>query len=540
MRYNKVRPIPSHRTPWSPSRRDVLRYGAAALAATAIAPLWTRRAAAQSVAFDYYISTTGSDGNPGTLASPWALSSLLSSSPNQSKMAGKAIGVIAGTYNVMTLLGISTYPGNEVMPTLLVVPGGASGSPTHLASCNSSGVYAPVGNASGQWAIINGQGTAANNSGGQTLLGSFGSNGGYITIDGLEVTGAYYHAIAAGYNIGGTFDGNRVAGVTIQNNYIHGVTNQIAQENPTGVTLYTCTGALVQNNYITNITDNSSRATCIETWNTDNTTIQFNTNIGSASQPGGIFIKNQGNYQNTVRYNYVDLTAAGGASNGVGGLNADLWGSASNTSSWYGNVVIADNPVWSNVIGSSPFPNTPERQLWYNNTFVGIPGAGDSIICRCGSPGTITFYNNICYSTSSNYGQLVTNVSALALSDYNLFNVLKLGLMPDGGGKIESAATQSYTSIASWAAALNSAVAGKDAHSISTAPTFVGGSPTLPALYYQLASGSAGKNAGSTNGQTSGSATDMGAWGNGASQIGASFAPGVSIAVPAAPVLSLS
>jgi hypothetical protein len=477
--------------------------------------------------FDYYISNTGSDSNLGTVASPWALTSLLSGSPNQTTMSGTSVGLIAGTYNVVTLLGISNYPGNEVMPPLLIVPGGSPGSPTRIASCNSSGVYAPVGNASGQWAILNGQGTATNNSGGQTLLGSFGSSAGNITIDGLEVTGAYYHAVASGFNIGGTFDGSRVSGVTIENNYIHGVTNQISQENPTGITLYTCTGALVQNNYITNITDNSSRATCIETWNTDNTVIQFNTNIGSASQPGGIFIKNQGNYQNTVRYNYVDLTAAGSASNGVGGLNADLWGTSSNTTSWYGNVVIADMPVWSNVIGVAAFPNTVENELFYNNTFVGIPGAGDAIACRCGAAATITFYNNICYSTSVTYGQWVTNISALALSDYNLFNILKLGLMPDGHYQIESGATISYTSFATWAAALASAVVGKDADSISTAPTFVGGTPTYPAQYYQLTSLSAGKNSGSTNGQTSGSSCDMGAWGGASppTQIGCNFVP---------------
>jgi hypothetical protein len=540
MRSHRTRSIPSRGSPWSPTRRDVLRYGGAALVATAIAPPLMRRVAAATVTFDYYISTTGSDSNPGTVAAPWALTSLLSSSPNQSKMAGKRIGVIAGTYSVMKLLGIASYPGNEVMPPLLFVPGGTSANQTVIASCNSSGVYAPVGNASGQWAIINGQGTASNNSGGQTLFGSFGSQSAYVTIDGFEVTGAYYHAIAAGNNIGGTFDGGRVAGVVIQNNYIHGVTNQIAQENPTGITLYTCTGALVHNNYIANITDNYSRATCIETWNTDNSVIQYNTNIGSSSQPGGIFIKNQGNYQNTVRYNHVDLTAAGTQSQGVGGLNADLWGSSSNTTSWYGNVVIAYNPVFSNIIGVAAFPNTAENQLWYNNTFVGIPGVGDSIITRCGAAGTITFYNNICYSTSVSIGELVTNVSALALSDYNLYSVLKLASMPNGQYAQEGQST-TYTSIASWATALSSAVVGKDAHSIvSTAPAFVGGSPALPAQYYQLASGSAGKNAGRTNGQASGSATDMGAWGNGATQIGASFAPGVSIAVPAAPALSVS
>jgi hypothetical protein len=473
--------------------------------------------------FDYYISTSGSDTNSGSLASPWALTSLLSSSGNQSKMVGKRIGVIAGTYNVMTLLSIGSYPGNEVMPPLLFVPGGNALNQTYIASCNSVGVYAPVGNSSGSWAILNGQGNSTNNSFGQTLFGSFGSQSAYVTIDGFEITGAYYHALAMGYNIGGTYDATRVAGVVLKNNYIHAVTNNISAENPTGITLYTCTGALVHNNYITNITDNFSRATCIETWNCDNCTIEYNTNIGSSSQPGGIFIKNQGNYQNTVRFNHVDLTAAGTAVNGVGCYNADLWGTAQNVTQWYGNIGIGNMAVWNNIVDIDPTTSV-EQQLWYNNTFVGIPGSGDANVSRCSDGQCITWYNNICSSSSSNYGQLVTNISSLVLSDFNLYNALKLGTMPNGDYHIEGGSTLSYTSIASWTATLSPAPTGADTHSITTAPTFAGGSPTYPSQAYQLTNTSAGKGVGSSTGLAGGNPVDMGAWGLG-QQPGCNFVP---------------
>ena len=44
--------------------------------------------------FDYYIATTGSDTNPGTLASPWAITGINS---KQATYAGKRLGIVAGT-----------------------------------------------------------------------------------------------------------------------------------------------------------------------------------------------------------------------------------------------------------------------------------------------------------------------------------------------------------------------------------------------------------------------------------------------------------
>jgi hypothetical protein len=45
--------------------------------------------------FDYYISTSGSDSNPGTLASPWAITSLQVTNSNFSRFDGVGIGCIA-------------------------------------------------------------------------------------------------------------------------------------------------------------------------------------------------------------------------------------------------------------------------------------------------------------------------------------------------------------------------------------------------------------------------------------------------------------
>ena len=71
-------------------------------------PAWMTTANAQTATtFDFYISTNGDDGNPGTVSSPWAITSLISNSPNNSKIAGKRVGLIAGTYNVAGTAGVS-------------------------------------------------------------------------------------------------------------------------------------------------------------------------------------------------------------------------------------------------------------------------------------------------------------------------------------------------------------------------------------------------------------------------------------------------
>jgi hypothetical protein len=526
------------------SRREFLRYGGGVVGASLLAPFWPRDAVAQGAptTFDFYISTTGSDTNAGTLAAPWAITSLLSGSPNQSKMAGKRVGVIAGTYSVMTLAGISAYPGSYAQAYLLV-PGGSSSSPTMLASCNAQGVYAPVGNSSGQWAVLDGQGTSSSNPNGQPLLGGIGSAYSYLTIDGFEIINAYYHPIAVGYETGGySLITKRNAGITIQNNYIHTFTNSLGGANATGITLYATTGAVVQNNYITAVSDTTNRATAIECWNTDTVMIEYNTVISTSNQQvGGIFIKNQGGYNNTVRFNFVDLTLSGTGVSGSGGICIDDTGGAGTIDYIYNNIVIADNPVFSYAISVGGWPNTQNGQVWYNNTFVGIPGSSSVFFVRYGASGTITHYNNI-YSVTSVGFRGTFNTSgaggggtcALALSDYNCFQTVSLGLTANGSNGTPTL----YTSLSGWASALAAATVGKDAHSLTVNPQFAatGSGPA----YYQLAAGSPCAGKGSTTGTTSGSGTDMGGWGNGATQIGASFGPGGtnSVPVPNSPTLT--
>src|SRR5580704_11664506 len=120
------------------TRRTLLKRGGCAALATAV-PMLIRTARAQASSFNYYISPTGSDSNPGTLASPWSINAI---NTRQSTYAGKSVGVMAGTYNIFALCQALASSGSQ-QTAALSVNGGTAGSPTLIASCNASGVYTP-------------------------------------------------------------------------------------------------------------------------------------------------------------------------------------------------------------------------------------------------------------------------------------------------------------------------------------------------------------------------------------------------------------
>ena len=183
MRKSRVRVTPKiDARSWS--RREVLARGAGVASILALPGLWRPKAwGAQAAPFDYFISTTGNDTNPGTLAAPWALTSFNVSHANNAKMAGKRIGIIAGNYSITTS-AFSTANANEY--NLLSIPAGTAANPTYVASCDTSGNY------SARAATLTWQGGATNNGiigcapveGGQD-----GSLSSYITIDGLRISG---------------------------------------------------------------------------------------------------------------------------------------------------------------------------------------------------------------------------------------------------------------------------------------------------------------------------------------------------------------
>ena len=521
------------------SRREFLQYGAVAAGSSLLAPLWPPIAAAATVTtFDYYISPTGADTNAGTLAAPWAITALRN---NAATYAGKRVGIIAGYYPVMTIAGLTSYSsvGDWSTPYLLL-RGGTASSPTYIASCDASGNYQP------RVARLDAQANYTNNSASVPLIGVVGgSYCNYITLDGLEIMNGYSRLVTFGSDtIGFGVATTHALGIVVKNCYVHDISNQASGTNPTHITIWSAQGALVQNNYVTGCVDTSNRGDGIEFWNNIGSVCEYNTVIGTSTMAGAVFFKNQGNYNNTLRYNYFDLTASGHLSQGGFTFDEGSTGGAGTQDSAYNNIIIADQPVFNYDISTPGFPNTLQTQNWYNNTLVGTPGFTYFAFFRNGGAGTIKFYNNIVSGSGGNYGQIMTNLSAMALTDYNLISSpASFRLYPDGSSATSGGT--SYSSIASWAAALPAGCIGKEAHTILGSPVFAGGSPQTPAPKYQLGSGSPGKAAGSSTGQAGGTAIDMGAWGGTdvslyagqpIQQIGASFTP----VAPNPPVLTVS
>jgi hypothetical protein len=539
------------------TRREVLRRGTAIAAVSAITPFWTRLARAQTAttAFDYFISPTGLDSNPGTLASPWSLNALNSKS---SVYAGKRVGIIGdqGTYNCLSIYiagnGGSTLapprgsPGYG--PPAFNIAAGTSGSPTYIGSCNSSGVYVP------RLAVLDGGSTSLSqsstvNPGANAILGAISPSTGYITLDGLVFQNNQYNYVSFGSDTT-VNPSSRSPGIVVQNCHFGGsgtLYNSVVQENPTFLTLYPCVGALIQNNLFDGATnDSTNRFEGFEQWATSGTIFQYNTVVVQQNGCAFSFVKNINNSNVTFRYNYFFSASA------AGGEGWDLSGTSSSTSYFYNNVVVAGDYAWNTPGEAMTDADSAEIKHVYNNTFVAQGGswANEGIFQRSGA-GTMTVYNNIVNRTGSHAwgGDYSFSANALALSDYNLFpSTPSLGLMAAGS---DSATPTLYSSISTWAAALSSGCIGKDAHSVLGTPTFVGGSPTFPAEAYKLAAGSLGIGAGSSNGEPSGSPVDMGAWGGTdvntgqpIAQIGCNFVAGSTsgslTAPPSAPVLSVS
>jgi hypothetical protein len=531
------------------NRRDFVGSAVAA----ALAPALSRAhigargsvAGASQQTFDYYISpsaTPSNDGgtNTGSLSHPWSLNAL---NTQGSTYAGKSVGLIGdqGTYDCLSIyiaanggstLGSSNTSG--VNDPAFNVASGTSSAQTVIGSCNSSGVY------SARLAVLDGGSTSLSqsatvNPGGNCILGTFANggslsaNGQYVTFDGLVFQNNYYKYMYVGFDNGASATPSS-KGIIVQNCWFGGsgtLYNEISEENASNFTIYACIGLLVQNNLFNGaVDDTTDRTTLCEQWTSTGSIFQYNTMISqSGSVGGGLFLKNASNQNNTIRYNYIDCTLSGTNLTGSIVIDDDGTSVAESTDYVYNNIFIGVTPVFNNAILIDNWPNGEHGEYWYNNAFIGVSGESSSgpFWVRDNGPATIWYYNNIAYASGETLGGrgLINSndgssagTGSFALIDYNLYSPMNNGMsayVADGDNPGFPATLA--TTISGWQSQLPTAATGRDAHSTTTAPTFVGGTPTYPAQYYQLTSGSAGKGAGSSNGQTSGTAIDMGAWG---------------------------
>jgi hypothetical protein len=468
--------------------------------------------------FDYYISTTGSDSNPGTLASPWALTAINS---KRSTYGGKRLGIIAGTYDMLAIFGGSYASVGNLAPAYNI-QGGSSGSVTYIASSDTSGHYSP------RAAILNGNSTETINPNDCAMIGFDSTYGtGYVTLDGVEVkNGNLQLTVWTGSNL------------TIKNCYMHGSTTSTTGNNPALIWMNQCSNCLVQNNYLTDISaPNDSRAPCsgAQCYSCNNIIMEYNTVVQKQTNPqtmsNGLNFKDLNQYNNTIRYNFIYMPNS--ANIQVNAVGTDSAGTAAQYFDIHHNIAVAQE-FTSDYIGGQPSPwPMVNIENWYNNTFVGNPNLGTPAgwgFNRTSSAQTVNYYNNIMQrGTTANQGDIFITSVCPDVWDYNIYPTSPSLNMYSGTSYSDN---YSETTLAGWQGALNSATSGacigQDAHSLLFADKSFGGSTYLfqgsqssgdpsTAVYYKLVSGgpgsSTGSNPGSSNGKTSGTAIDMGAWG---------------------------
>ena len=554
------------------SRRDILR-ATAIIPASFIIPGWLpANAQTTTTKFDYYISTNGSDSNPGTLASPWAVTSMSLTAHNSNNVAncrlqaGKRIGFLPGTYDVSGIM----Y--NDPVSGALQIIGGSSSASTYWGSSDSSGNYSPrtaTFDAKGSRGIFGGNHSTGPGVWDGPIVAHIGKYPatyaiGYAILDGLRFTGFSYKGVRIG---DGSYEGG---GVDL-------ITNPVLITNceffgggfNAGDSVDNCAALWIDannhavtanNNYfhdtVGHTAGSGDHLNAIIVWGfgaiCTGTMIEFNTCVNA----GNIYGKEGGVSGTTIQNNYIDtsmFTAAAGVQ--------DFTGNGQGVSGLTATTTIQNNICIVNGGGTAAFESfggistlslidvgwmTPI--IVRNNTVINTSGSGalvgfTQVNASSSGVGQARYYNNIYVDHGSGgslngWGNYRTNPQALALSDYNLNPASGVTWILTQNASL-GGAIGSYTSYSAFAAGLAShgGISGVEAHSLTGVPKFTGTGSF--AAQYQLASGSAGKGAGSTTGVSGGAATDMGAWGNGATQVGCNFTSG-AVKTPDSPALTVT
>ncbi len=484
------------------SRRQALLSGAGVASLALLPAIITRTAvAATTSAFDFYISPSGSDSNPGTQGSPWAITSLKDTSPNNKLMAGKQIGLMSGTYDLGSMSS-GSQPGDYQHP-VLNIPAGSPGNPTVVQSVSARGAIFTFGG----------------NGGVNSVIGQNPGGNGYFTLDGIVINGGGFNGSLISY-----FPGSNNAGITVQNCEIYGVAALTVGNNYAGMFLQGANGAVIQNNYFHDIHKPSQpdhchgyeEYSCIGTQFLNNTIVNCDSGIdGKVGDAGAV-----------IAYNYF-YNCPIGAIQGYDGAEGNP------------NPPGTANTVHHNVFDSCggqhvcDVNNTTSQGLvWYNNTAYDTrSGSITTLDLRTSSSKLVKCYNNICVMTSNGggpyTGSIAQSSNGYTLLDYNNYFLNSYS----AGWGLSGNAT--YSSLSAWQSA-----SGADGHSMTSNPQFATSiKPGAGPAQFNLGSGSPCAGAGRVGGVASGAACDMGAWANGTTSIGCNFLSG---AVPEAPTLKVS
>jgi hypothetical protein len=524
--------VTKHTRWWSPerggfssSRRDVVKGGAFVLGSLVIP--WSRprdARAATSATFDYYISPTGNDSNPGTQASPWAITSLSPAAQNAynvanwNKIAGKRVGLLSGTYNVYNLWLSAAWNSPA-----LNIPGGTASAPTVIQSVTPQGAHITANNG----------GALPGNSGSSVSIIGQGYQyaKGYVVFDGLVISDSNGYGIYV--NGGGTSaEGAGGGSFIIRNCEIYNISGD-ASNNPGCMMQYFSQGNLIQNCKLHDCTGSGASLhnfAAIFSFNCHGNTYEYNTIYNCNS---GIYDKNPGNGGHTYRYNYIEALGVSPQSC----LEDCSGGSAGDVTSAHHNILVASSGVGWWTGQDQTFPSH-QSLLFYNNTCYSSGSSGSLMYWAAGAavspPAQVTHYNNIYYATGSPgpYGNVAFLTAGLAASNYNCYQ--------SNGATTACIGTSATAGLATlYTLPLWSTLFGFDGNSFAANPSFSSPGVKLSPAGYTLNSGSPCTGAGRVGGTSSGAVCNLGAWDGTITQIGCNFSSTVS--VPNAPAaLSVS
>jgi hypothetical protein len=528
------------------SRREVISTAARVASALAVPQLWLPKAWGATTTFDYYISTSGNDANPGTLASPWALTSFQDTNPNNRLMAGKRVGLIAGNYSTAGITTTHTADADYTY-SLLNIPAGTSGSSTYIASSDTSGNY------SARAAIIT--------VGGTPTLGIMGSGGGqmgggtssHITVDGIVINGnnldwnlSALQMTGHLLQFWGTYNGTNTSnpasetGIVVTNCEIYGIkTTSHPGNNGALVWFEGCYNCIVQNNYLHDATStfaaDQDHVHAIEEYGCHGNQYIYNTITNSSS---GIEAKLA--CTGTIcAYNYFYNVGVGmaGASSVFEGFDGASGNSNSGPSpiNYYLHHNVIDGCAALHMADLNTTFLAQPINVYNNTVYDTSAGATVGWQLFADAANLVSFYNNIYFTTQGtgggggHNGKLNVAANGNATLDYNCWYQAAGNYAAMWGIN-----TTTYNSFAAWQAAIGSSY---ETHSRTANPAFSGSITSgKGAAQFQLGSGSPCLGTGSGG-------VNIGAWDGTVTQIGCSFALGSTTSgsppVPVAPVLSV-
>lgn len=484
------------------TRRRLIQAGASFAVVSSTGLLLPLRALAQSVAaYDFYISPSGSNDNPGTAASPWAITALRDKT---SVIAGKRVGLLDGIYNLSFAATGGNNGGLTISAANVTVK--AVNSRQAIITTNSNGAY--PGSTSPALRIV-GNGVALRDLRWQQFsFDPLSINATDVVIDGCDFYDVDHSRIASNPdNIGFIFSsGDPVVG----------------DATSARVSIRNCRFERVRSGG--GAVGNDNNCAIGPLYRTRDWTIEDCSFFDCGHAIGW---KNFNSGGLIVRRCYFGPSVV---LNAVHGFGSD---------STPGNPHIAENNIFNNpgyALGEWDPGNskTSITTKVRNNTFLTTSQSnvnGMSVLSIDDSANPLPadefhqseFYNNIVFRRSGTAPLLffypgATFVQRYGIIDYNLYPPSASVI-----AQVHSAAGGGAFSLAAWRAALRSSdVIGQEVSSSqAVAPTFKNVNGTTPADY-QLEAGSLGIGSGRVGGTASGARIDLGAWG-GATSIGHNF-----------------